>query len=83
MSAKQKAVQKRSKRPPTTLGAGDATVLREEIQLLAYYRYCARARAPGAELDDWLSAEREVLAASKARSSAPAPASGKTRNRPR
>lgn len=85
MSHKQKAAQKRSGRPPATLDAvaGDAKALREEIQLRAYYRYCERGYAPGAELDDWLAAEREVSAMQTARSSSPAPASGNARNRPR
>ena len=36
--------------------------LRDEIQLRAYYRYCDRRCEPGGEIDDWLSAEQEVLA---------------------
>ncbi|MBI2829267.1 MAG: DUF2934 domain-containing protein [Acidobacteria bacterium] len=45
--------------------------------------YPTRGCAPGAELDDWLSAEREVLAMQPARPSSPARASGRARNRPR
>ena len=37
-------------------------LLRDEIQLRAYYRYCERGCEPGSEIDDWLSAEQEVLA---------------------
>lgn len=36
--------------------------LREEIERLAYSKYCDRGFAPGHELDDWLAAEQEVLA---------------------
>lgn len=48
---------------PATAGAADADALRQEIQLRAYYRYCERGCAPGADMDDWLAAEREVLGA--------------------
>src|SRR3990172_2915058 len=36
--------------------------LHREIALRAYDKYCERRCAPGRELDDWLAAEREVLA---------------------
>ena len=48
-------------RTPATASAADADVLRQEIQLRAYYRYCERGSTPGADVDDWLAAEREVL----------------------
>ena len=35
--------------------------LRKEIELRAYYRFCERGCAPGRDVEDWLSAEREVL----------------------
>ena len=35
--------------------------LRQEIARRAYLRYCDRGCAPGADVDDWLGAEREVL----------------------
>ena len=41
----------------------DADALRREIELRAYHRYCERGCASGADLDDWVAAEREVLAA--------------------
>ena len=40
---------------------GDEEV-RREIALIAYYRYRERGSVPGFELEDWLAAEREVLA---------------------
>ncbi len=47
---------------PAEVGAPDTEALRQEIQMRAYYRYCERGCAPGADVDDWLAAEREVLA---------------------
>ena len=41
------------------LEASDDAV-RQEIALRAYYRHCERGWAPGADMDDWLAAEREV-----------------------
>ena len=43
----------------SALAASDDT-LRQEIALRAYYRHCERGWAPGADMDDWLAAEREV-----------------------
>ena len=34
----------------------------QEIARSAYERYCDRGCTPGADIDDWLTAEREVLA---------------------
>lgn len=61
--------------PPT----GDEEV-RREIALLAYYRYRERGSAPGFELEDWLAAEREVLAR---RANAEHPSSVTTASKPR
>lgn len=36
--------------------------LREEIARRAYVRFCDRGCAHGSDADDWLAAEREVLA---------------------
>jgi len=47
---------------PAEVAASGAEAFRQEIQLRAYYRYCERGCAPGADLDDWLAAEREVEA---------------------
>jgi hypothetical protein len=47
---------------PAESVAADAEALRQEIQLRAYFRYCERGCGPGCELDDWLAAERELLA---------------------
>ena len=41
----------------------DAETLRQEIALRAYYKYCERGCASGCDVDDWLAAEQEVLAA--------------------
>lgn len=38
-----------------------AADLGDRIAMSAYYRAQARGFAPGAELDDWLAAEREIL----------------------
>ena len=35
--------------------------LRQEIARRAHLRYCDRGCVPGADVDDWLAAEREVL----------------------
>ena len=43
-------------------GALDSESLRQEIEVRAYYRYCERGCAPGADVNDWLAAEQEVLA---------------------
>jgi hypothetical protein len=43
-------------------GSENHETWRPEIELRAYYRYCERGCVPGFELDDWLAAEREVLA---------------------
>jgi Protein of unknown function (DUF2934) len=37
-------------------------VLRGEIELRAYFKYCERGCVAGCDVDDWLTAEREVLA---------------------
>ena len=64
MADKSRAVQQESMREstPTGVGALDSDVLREEIQLRAYYRYCERGCVPGADVNDWLAAEQEVVA---------------------
>ncbi len=49
--------------PPTPVAMPDADALRREIELRAYHRYCERGCAAGADVDDWVEAEREVLAA--------------------
>lgn len=49
---------------PETADSGETDeAVRQEVQLRAYHRYCERGCAPGYELDDWLAAEQEVLAA--------------------
>ena len=47
---------------PAAAGAADGEARRQEIQLRAYYLYCERGCAPGADVNDWLAAEQEVLA---------------------
>ena len=63
MADKPNAVQEASTRSsvPTLAPAPDSDALRDEIQLRAYYRYCERGCAPGADVTDWLAAEQEVL----------------------
>lgn len=53
----------RNDRPRAAGVALDAETLRREIELRAYHRYCERGCTAGADLDDWVAAEREVLAA--------------------
>jgi hypothetical protein len=36
--------------------------LRDEIELRAYFKYCERGCVTGGDVEDWLTAEREVLA---------------------
>lgn len=67
MAQKQKAAEERNRNTqdstPVAAGALDPDALRQEIQLRAYHRYCERGCASGADLNDWLAAEQEVLAA--------------------
>ena len=44
--------------------------LRQEVALRAYYKYCERGCTSGCDVEDWLAAEREVLA-SHAKPAAP------------
>ena len=60
MASKPKADQKSA--APNAPAAPDEVALRQEIQLRAYYRYCERGCKPGADVDDWLAAEQELLA---------------------
>jgi len=64
MSHKSKAAEERPTEDlaPVDAGVADGEVLRQEIQLRAYYRYCERGCAPGADVNDWLAAEQDVLA---------------------
>lgn len=48
---------------PAAVGVADTDALRREIELRAYDRYCQRGCAAGADIEDWVAAEREVLAA--------------------
>ncbi len=49
---------------PDTEAGPKATneVRREEIELRAYVKYCERGCESGHDVDDWLDAEREILA---------------------
>ncbi len=40
----------------------DDETLRRRIEERAYFKYCERGCMPGAEWDDWIVAEQEVLA---------------------
>ena len=46
--------------------------LRQEIARRAYLRCCDRGCSPGADVDDWLAAEREVRCFRRAREFNPA-----------
>ena len=52
---------------------------RQEIAQRAYQRYCDRGCTPEGDLDDWLAAEREVLASQAAEP----PSSDPSRAKPR
>jgi hypothetical protein len=45
-------------------------ILREEIELRAYFKYRERGCTEGCDVDDWLAAEQEILAE---RAAAPPP----------
>ncbi len=63
MGNKRRAGHHQAKAAPSpAVKAENDGLLREEIQLRAYYRYCERRCEPGGEIEDWLSAEQEVLA---------------------
>ena len=53
--------------------------LRQEIARRAYLRYCDRGCVPGADVDDRLVAEREVLASQKIASTSRGPSRAKSR----
>lgn len=59
--AKRQAAAADSAEPPAATVQGEEQ-LRQEIELRAYYRYCERGCAPGADREDWLAAEQELLA---------------------
>ena len=46
---------------PTPVKESDQNERRNQIELRAYFRYCARGCVPGGDVEDWLAAEREVL----------------------
>ena len=46
----------------------------DQIRIRAYELYFARGGQPGNELDDWLQAERELMAEAEAESTPPKPA---------
>lgn len=63
MGNKRRAGHHQAKAAPLpSVKAENNGLLREEIQLRAYYRYCERGCEPGGEIEDWLSAEQEVFA---------------------
>lgn len=45
---------------PTARDAADPDERRNRIEVEAYMRYLHRGGTPGADLDDWLAAERQV-----------------------
>ena len=53
---------------PSSAVPGASAPSRDEVQKRAYERYLARGRSDGADLDDWLTAERELEAARRHRS---------------
>ena len=53
--------------------------LRQEIARRAYLRYCDRGCAPGADVDDWLAAERQVFASQGSEAAPDRPSRAKPR----
>lgn len=49
-----------------TMMADDDQALREEVGRRAYQRFCDRGCQHGSDVDDWLAAERDILAAKSA-----------------
>ena len=64
MAHKSKTTEETITQGPAPIGANaaDPEALRQEIQMRAYCQYCERGYASGADVDDWLAAEQEVLA---------------------
>ena len=83
MTRERNAMVDTSRPDPVTVEAlaDNAGALRQKIELRAYYRYCERGCAPDGELDDWLAAEQEVLAAGATTASLPAESSADDRQR--
>jgi Protein of unknown function (DUF2934) len=54
--------RERSSLPARKPRTAKTTPTREEIALRAYHIYLERGGAPGNELEDWIRAERELLA---------------------
>ena len=59
------------KAPTLTAKSKNDAQIREEIQLRAYYLYCERGCEPGREVEDWLTAEQNVLAKQRSARSRP------------
>jgi hypothetical protein len=45
----------------------EPAVQQQQIADRAYMRFCERGREPGHDVQDWLAAEQEILAAKSAR----------------
>jgi Protein of unknown function (DUF2934) len=48
---------------PSSVAPAESPPSRDEVQKRAYERYLERGGSDGADLDDWLEAERELEAA--------------------
>lgn len=44
----------------------DPATLRQQIEERAYAKFCERGGTPGYDVEDWLAAEQEILAGTKA-----------------
>ena len=53
--------------------------LRQEIARRAHLRYCDRGCAPGADVNDWLAAEREVIESQRSEAAPDRPSRAKPR----
>lgn len=62
MAVKENVQEETSQAPRVVAADRAADALLQEIAVRAYHRFCARGCAPGSDVDDWLAAERELLA---------------------
>ena len=79
MAVEEKVTEETGTRQIVGAGPDDGETLRHEIALRAYQRYCERGCASGCDVDDWLAAEREILAARANPTAAAAPTSADDR----
>jgi len=57
-----KTMERSSPTAPKSRAASNGQPAREEIALRAYHIYLQRGAAPGSEFEDWMQAERQLIA---------------------